>query len=515
MKTTLKKRMISAFLTLTLIMTAFGGITVLAEREYAAEVTINGVAVDFENEPYSKFDMVYVPFMEFCRYIKLDVIEDNGEYTINRMGNTIRFQNENVVVRVDGKNQVMKTSLTDHGGVIYAPLELFSTGFRIPVEYSQNFRLAEIKPNVYTFSIDEQHAAAISAEDPDKDTLLTGEADYDPLHYKPSEYPGLEKSVLYMLDFNPYKDMEIEKVEFTVKNAMNSNYNPTLGFVKTEHWEKGNVSYNNRPAEISARKIASQVLPISIYQKEAKSWEDMRFDITSLAKESLSEGAKLSLKAMGAPAASQKDATGVQVYIKGVNTPQAPFVQVTVNGNYSFPVKQLERETDIERLTFEKLKFLTKLGVFKEGEEFPADLSSPVTRREFVSYAIRLMNDFSYDNNAPQVFSDVEPNSAAYGEIMESAQIGLISSGQGMAFRPDDYITYNEALTVIGRMLGYGTYAEQNGGFSQGFVSAAVRNELLDSVKNYSGRLGFDSMFNLFFNALDAPMFEAGIYSIC
>ena len=513
MKNELRKRMTSVLMVFLLMISTFEGIEALAEREYAADVTINGVAVAFKNEPYSKFDMVYVPLMEFCGYLNLDVVEENGEYTIDRIGSTVKFQNENVVVRVNGTNKVMNTSLTDHGGVIYAPMELFSTGFNVPVEYSKSFRQAEIKPNVYTFYIDAQHAAGLSAEVPDKDTLMMGEADYDSLHYKPSEYPELEKSLLYMLDFNPYKELEIEKVVLTVKNAMNSNYDPMLGFVKTELWEKGKVSYNSSPAEISDKRIASKVMPVGSYKVgSSKPWLDMSFDISSLAAEAMAEGGRLSLKVLGEPSKNNKNPTSIQVHVKGVNTPDAPFVRITAKENYSFEVKRVEQETDIERNTFEKLKFLTKLGIFKEGEEFPADLSSGVTRREFVAYAIRLMNDFSYNENAPQVFSDVLPGDACYGEIMDSAEIGLISSGAGIAFRPDENITYNEALTVIGRMLGYGTYAEKNGGFSQGFVSAAVRNDLLDSVKSHSGMLGFDSMFNLFFNALKSPMFEAGIY---
>ena len=75
MKNELRKRMTSVLMVFLLMISTFEGIEALAEREYAADVTINGVAVAFKNEPYSKFDMVYVPLMEFCGYLNLDVVE--------------------------------------------------------------------------------------------------------------------------------------------------------------------------------------------------------------------------------------------------------------------------------------------------------------------------------------------------------------------------------------------------------------------------------------------------------
>ncbi|MBR5535161.1 MAG: S-layer homology domain-containing protein, partial [Clostridia bacterium] len=397
------------------------------------------------------------------------------------------------------------------GGVLYVPADLFKTGLNMEVTIDIDARRAYFNPGVYKIYLTEENAAMTDLADPEKDLLSLGASATDNIIYNESILSKVEKSLYYKFDLGQFAGKSITNAKIFAYCGVYNNLNPTLGAIRTEPWEKG-MTYSTAPKHYEGATIVkdSRSFDHASHGQGGKYYILHSVNVTSWANDALFKGEQLSVKLLGIP--QTKTSSTPQLMVKGVKTSQKAYLSVTVDELFNFPVAQAEKETDIDRNTFEKLGFLTKLGVFKEGEEFPADLTTGVTRREFISYAIRLMNDFEYDENAAQIFADVAPKSAAYGEIMECAALGLISSGEGMEFRPDDIITYDEALTVIGRMLGYGTYAERNGGFSVGYVSAALKSDLLKGVRSHSGKIGFDSMFNLFFNALESPMFETSVY---
>ena len=507
------RKALSLALALCLVFSAMGTVTLAAGREYAANAYINDTLVGFKNAPYEQDGTIYVPLEEACKYMNISCTLENGMYTLTHGSDSVTMQEGNMFVQKNGQSLMLSSQSWNKGGVIFVPTELFSAGLDIDLTADVDARRVFFRPNIYRIYITEQNAALVNLKKPDEDLLHTGATATDDIIYNESLLSTVEISLYYKFDLSQFAGKTITDARLTAYCGLNSNLNPHLGAIRTEQWEKGSITYNTAPAHLDGDQIKKDptLLTAATHGQNGKNYLPHTITMTDWAKAAIASGQPLAIKLLGVP--QIKTNSSAQIRVKGVNTPQKAYLSVTVDEQFDFPASEEKRETDIDRNTFTKLNFLTKLGVFKEGEEFPADLSTGVTRREFVSYAIRLMNDFSYNEEADEIFADVLKKSASYGEIMDSAQLGLISSAPGMLFRPDDIITYDEGVTVIGRMLGYGVYASQNGGFSQGFVSAAVRNDLLKGVRSHSGKIGFDSMFNLFFNALEAPMFEPDVYT--
>ena len=508
----LTTRLISTLIAMLMILSAFSGITAFAEREYAADVSINGILVDFANHPYSEYNTVFVPLEELCDYINLTLSRDGNSYIITRMSNTVKLDAENMVIKVNGENLLMESPCVERNGILYAPIDIFSVGFKMPVELSENFRSVDIKPNIYSINIDDRHAAGISAVAPDKDTLATGTSDSDALFYNDTKYPHpeLEKSIYYMVDYSEFVGKDILKAELMVNAGINSNLYPTLSFIKTALWDKAAINYLNQPKEFPEMKTAAVRLSGSQYKQGGKTFVPMTFDITALTKSAVAEEGKLSLKALGVPYNTSSDPT--QVVVQGVNTAGAPCVQVTVNENYTFPVKQSKSEyADDDK--YSELQLLRSMGVFTEDDEFPLDMSEPVTRAEFLTYAMRLRGSDIPVGSSEQFFSDVPTDSGYFAVTSSAFELGYISGWQGIAFRPYDDITIAEAITILGRMLNYDVYADERGGFTPGYFAAAKYGDLYLGVNDNTTSVSFNLMVDLMENALDAKMLDVVSYT--
>ena len=75
-----------------------------------------------------------------------------------------------------------------------------------------------------------------------------------------------------------------------------------------------------------------------------------------------------------------------------------------------------------------------------------------LTRAEFTTLLGRLLN-FEPSSKAPQVFTDVKPDSWYYGYVMKAYKEGIISGKFEEKFMPNDYITREEMAVMFHRAL--------------------------------------------------------------
>ena len=100
-----------------------------------------------------------------------------------------------------------------------------------------------------------------------------------------------------------------------------------------------------------------------------------------------------------------------------------------------------------------------------------------IKRSEFAKVAVTSMgmegiaNSFNY----PTQFPDVVENHWANGYINVAANQGIVIGDDEGNFRPDDTITYAEAVTVLVRLIGHTPSAEKKGGFPTGYVTVATQ----------------------------------------
>ncbi len=98
-----------------------------------------------------------------------------------------------------------------------------------------------------------------------------------------------------------------------------------------------------------------------------------------------------------------------------------------------------------------------------------------IKRSEFAKVAVTSMGMGSVAEGATQKtkYPDVVENHWANGYINIATNQGIVVGDDQGNFRPDDTITYAEAVTVLVRLIGHTPAAEKKGGYPTGFVSVA------------------------------------------
>ena len=79
-------------------------------------------------------------------------------------------------------------------------------------------------------------------------------------------------------------------------------------------------------------------------------------------------------------------------------------------------------------------------------------------------------------------FDDVEENAWYYDDVIKSSDFGLINGYGDNTFKPQNDITYNEYIKMICSLLFCGSYAETNGGYPNGYMSAAENLGLVSGI---------------------------------
>ena len=127
-------------------------------------------------------------------------------------------------------------------------------------------------------------------------------------------------------------------------------------------------------------------------------------------------------------------------------------------------------------------------GIMSGYEDGTFRPNNPITRAEFVKAMITMGEGvFSEKGNVQVSFSDVDESHWAYSEISKAVSIGFVSGYEDGTFRPDDNITYEQAVTMIFTALGYKPVADVYGGYPHAYISLAYYNRLfktIDSKRN-------------------------------
>lgn len=120
-----------------------------------------------------------------------------------------------------------------------------------------------------------------------------------------------------------------------------------------------------------------------------------------------------------------------------------------------------------------------------------------ITRGEFTSIAVKFYGrspEPEYGLSvSEQYFADVDNTTTLYANIINTAAfLGIVEGYEKRPafpltdlpdFKPNQAITVAEAITMLLRPLGYDTYADCNGGFPDGYLSAAAKYSLLPGVQ--------------------------------
>jgi len=123
----------------------------------------------------------------------------------------------------------------------------------------------------------------------------------------------------------------------------------------------------------------------------------------------------------------------------------------------------------------EAVELLNALEIMVGDDTGEFRLEDPIKRSEVakIATAIAGLTDVAESTKAQANFPDVSASHWANGYInVSQAQSFVIGDDTGK-FRPDDNITYAEAVTIMMRVLGYEPAAKSNGGFPTGYLVTA------------------------------------------
>lgn len=119
------------------------------------------------------------------------------------------------------------------------------------------------------------------------------------------------------------------------------------------------------------------------------------------------------------------------------------------------------------------------------------------------------LEDVANNSSSPSRFPDVSSKHWALGAINTADSQGMIVGDTNGRYRPDDSVSFQEAVTIIVRALGYEPVAQSNGGFPGGYMFAASNNQLLKGISsNAKSTATRGDVAQLVFNALTVNLME-------
>ncbi len=137
----------------------------------------------------------------------------------------------------------------------------------------------------------------------------------------------------------------------------------------------------------------------------------------------------------------------------------------------------------------------------------------PIKRSEVTKVAVALKGLSSVANSSSATrFPDVEAGHWATGFINVGTTEGLIIGDDKGNFRPDDNITYAEAITILVRALGYEPQAQAKGGYPNGYLAAGNSTGLTSGVTVAAARsskgISRGQIAQMAYNALNINLME-------
>ena len=183
----------------------------------------------------------------------------------------------------------------------------------------------------------------------------------------------------------------------------------------------------------------------------------------------------------------------VSLVVCAVPASFAAFIDVEAGGNYA-----------------EAINTLSDLGIIKGYEDGSFKPENGVTRAEFAALITRVLGLGGIDGVAISPFIDVAADHWAVNNIKIAYDLGIIAGFGDGIFKPDDKVTYEQAVKMIVAAIGFTDMANSRGGYPGGYISVAAEKGILDnaSVEKNSDPAVRGIIAQLLFNSLEVPIAE-------
>ncbi len=139
----------------------------------------------------------------------------------------------------------------------------------------------------------------------------------------------------------------------------------------------------------------------------------------------------------------------------------------------------------------ETVKYLSLLSIINNIDSFNPE--APVTRGEFAEYITRTLKIEKQNSAEQNKFSDVSTKSDIYDAISAAVQSGIVKGYTDGTFRPDNYITRQEAMVMYSRAMDYAGIISSDDNRINNFSD---RYEIADWAYPYVKRVLSSKIFN-------------------
>lgn len=129
----------------------------------------------------------------------------------------------------------------------------------------------------------------------------------------------------------------------------------------------------------------------------------------------------------------------------------------------------------------EAVEYVHKAGIMVGDNNGNFNPYTTVNRAEMATIICRMLN-VDKDLATSTQFTDVPVGHWANGYISKAASFGIVNGYGGGKFGPSDAVTYEQAVTMIIRGIGFTEDAENMGGYPDGFLNLAENLGLLEGI---------------------------------
>ena len=168
--------------------------------------------------------------------------------------------------------------------------------------------------------------------------------------------------------------------------------------------------------------------------------------------------------------------------------------------------------TDVKGTRYEEpVQVLNALKIMIGDDTGSFRLDDAISRSEVAKMAVHAMGleEVAESSKGNKDFLDVPADHWANGYIHVATTHKLIVGDGDGSFRPNDTITYAEAMTIMTRAAGYETAAQERGGFPNGYMVTGTSAGLAKNVKcGQNEKISRGNVAFLTMNALEANMME-------
>lgn len=161
------------------------------------------------------------------------------------------------------------------------------------------------------------------------------------------------------------------------------------------------------------------------------------------------------------------------------------------------------------------VQVLSALKIMNGDENGKFRLDDTIIRSEVAKMAVHAMglDSAAYSVKGSTVFNDVASDHWASGYINVASSLKLIEGDGDGSFRPNDNISYEEAMAIMTRATGYEQAAQNKGGYPSGYMAVGTSNGLSKNVQAKLGeKISRGDVAQLTSNALEVGLMEQKVY---